>query len=83
MSRYFKEQNWRLIDKLESIGKEKGGHSISQVSLSWMLSKPTITSPIIGPRTLSQLEDNLGSLGLQLTHDEIQILDKTSEWQMD
>ena len=83
VSRYFKEQNWRLIDKLESIGKEKGGHSISQVSLSWMLSKPTITSPIIGPRTLSQLEDNLGSLGLQLTHDEIQILDKTSEWQMD
>ena len=83
VSRYFNEKNWRLIDNLESIGKDKGGHSISQVSLSWMLSKPTITSPIIGPRTLDQLEDNLGSVGLKLTPDETQILDKTSEWQME
>jgi len=80
VSRYFNEQNWRLIEKLESIGKDKGGHSISQVSLSWMLTKPTITSPIIGPRTIGQLEDNLGSVGFQLTPDETQILDKTSEW---
>jgi aryl-alcohol dehydrogenase-like predicted oxidoreductase len=82
-NRYFNEKNWRLIEKLESIGKKYNGYSISQVSLSWMLSKPTVTSPIIGPRTLRQLEDNLGSVGLQLSPDDIQILDEISEWQTD
>lgn len=81
VSRYFNKQNWSLIEKLEAIGKDKGGHSISQVSLAWMLTKPTITSPIIGPRTIGQLEDNLESVGIQLTPEETQILDKASEWQ--
>ncbi len=35
-----------------------------------MLSNPIVTSAIIGPRTLEQLEDNLGALGWALTPDE-------------
>jgi aryl-alcohol dehydrogenase-like predicted oxidoreductase len=79
-SRYFNTQNWELLEKLESLGKEKGGYSISQVSLAWLQNVPTITSPIIGPRTINQLEDNLGSVGLKFTPDEIQILDRASKW---
>ncbi len=64
---------------MEDIGQEKGDKSISQIALAWMLSDQLITSPIIGPRTMDQLTDNLGSAGLRLTQDELQILDKASQ----
>ncbi len=78
VSRYFSPRNWELIDTIEKMGREKGGKSISQIALAWLLSDPLITSPIIGPRTLDQLEDNLGAVGLRLTNEEKQFLDQAS-----
>jgi aryl-alcohol dehydrogenase-like predicted oxidoreductase len=79
-SRYFNEQNWNLLDKIETLGRDKGDFSISQVAISWMLSNPLITSPIIGPRNIDQLEDNIKSLNLNLEIDDIQILNDASGW---
>jgi aryl-alcohol dehydrogenase-like predicted oxidoreductase len=79
-SRYFNTQNWNLLENLETIGKANGDYSISQVSIAWMQTLPTITSPIIGPRTIDQLEDNLGSVGFKLSPSEMQILDEASQW---
>jgi aryl-alcohol dehydrogenase-like predicted oxidoreductase len=62
------------------IGKEKRNSSISQISLAWLLTDPSITSPIIGPRTVDQLKDNLGAVGLRLTSDEMSILNQASDW---
>ena len=64
---------------MEKLGKDKGGKSVSQIALAWMLANPLITSPIIGPRTLKQLEDNLGAVDLNLTEEEVQLLDKASQ----
>jgi aryl-alcohol dehydrogenase-like predicted oxidoreductase len=79
-SRYFNERNWNLLDKMETLGRDIGGFSISQVALSWMLSNPIITSPIIGPRNIEQLEDNIKSLDLHLEIDDIQVLNDASDW---
>ncbi len=79
VKRYFSARNWELLDKLESIGHAKDESSISQIALAWMLSNPLITSPIIGPRTMDQLTDNLGAVGLRLTNDEQQLLDESSQ----
>ena len=79
--RYFSERNWALLDLMEKMGKEKGGYSISQIALAWQLSDPVITSPIIGPRSLEQLQDNLGAAGLRLTAQEKQQLDEASAWE--
>lgn len=76
--RYFSQRNWELLEKMEKLGLDKGDKSISQISLAWLLSDPLITSPIIGPRTMDQLEDNLGAAGLRLTGEEKQILDEAS-----
>jgi aryl-alcohol dehydrogenase-like predicted oxidoreductase len=78
--RYFSDQNWDLLDKMETIGQEKGGYSISQIALAWLLSDPLMTSPIIGPRTLEQLQDNLGAVGLRLAPSEKELLDEASSW---
>jgi aryl-alcohol dehydrogenase-like predicted oxidoreductase len=80
--RYFSERNWALLDKMERMGKEKGGKSISQIALAWLLSDPLVTSPIIGPRDLEQLKDNLGAVGLRLSDDEKKSLDEASDWRV-
>ncbi len=77
--RYFSDRNWKLIGILESIGKAKNA-SISQVALAWLLSDPLVTSPIVGPHTLDQLADNLGSVDLVLTDEEKGELDNASAW---
>lgn len=81
VQRHFTEANWALLEKMEALGKENGGKSVSQIALAWLLANPLITSPIIGPRTLVQLEDNLGAVECELSEEEIQLLDEASQWQ--
>ncbi len=65
---------------MEHIGKEVGGKSISQVALAWLLRRPSITSPIIGPRNLEQLQDNLGATAFSLSDEQYQRLSEASDW---
>lgn len=64
-----------VLDGVEAIAREKGCSS-AQLALSWCRQQPGITSPIIGPRTLEQLEDCLGSLTVTLTPDDLARLDQ-------
>lgn len=50
----------------------------SQVALAWLRQQPGLIIPIIGARTLAQLEDNLGMLGLQLDDEHRHQLDAAS-----
>jgi aryl-alcohol dehydrogenase-like predicted oxidoreductase len=77
--RYFNDRNWDLLDRIETLGRERG-KSISQVALAWQLTDPLITCPIIGPRSLEQLQDNLGAAGFRLSPEEKQALDEASDW---
>jgi aryl-alcohol dehydrogenase-like predicted oxidoreductase len=78
--RYFSQENWDLLEEMDRIGDEKGGKSVSQIALAWLLADPVITSPIIGPRTLDQLQDNLGAVDSKLSSEEKQLLDQASQW---
>ncbi|MEJ5241126.1 MAG: aldo/keto reductase [Anaerolineales bacterium] len=68
--KYFSEENWRLLDEMDKMAEEKEA-SLSQIALAWLLHQPLVTSPIIGPRTPEQLRDNLASLSVSLTPEEI------------
>lgn len=78
--RHFNDRNWALLEKMETMGAEKDGYTISQIALAWLLSDPLVTSPIIGPRSQEQLKDNLGAASLRLTPEEKILLDETSDW---
>jgi aryl-alcohol dehydrogenase-like predicted oxidoreductase len=54
------------------------GCSPARVSLAWLLSKPVVTSVIIGAKRLDQLQDNLATVELTLTRDELTQLDNVS-----
>ena len=73
------ELSWETLDVLKRLGTERG-KTISQMALGWLLSKPSVTSPIIGPRTVKQLEDNLGAVGLSLDDAELSEIDNTTAW---
>ncbi len=71
------ERNWRTLDAVGEIADARGA-TYSQVALAWLLRRPTITSVLLGVRTLDQLEDNLGAVDLQLADDEFSHLDEVS-----
>lgn len=72
-----KEKAYDIIDVMLKTGKDHGV-SAAQIALAWLLTKPAVTSIIIGAKKHEQLLDNIASLKLQLTPDEIQKLDEIS-----
>jgi len=52
------------------------GHDPADVALGWLLSRPGVTAPIIGPRTVEQLDSTLGALDITLTDETLARLDE-------
>jgi aryl-alcohol dehydrogenase-like predicted oxidoreductase len=71
------ERLYDTIDTLVSIA-EAHGVSAAQVALAWLISRPAVTSVIIGARTEEQLTDNLAGASLELSEDELRRLDEVS-----
>jgi aryl-alcohol dehydrogenase-like predicted oxidoreductase len=71
------ERLFAVTDALEAVSAEVG-RSIPQVALAWLLSRPTISSVVIGARNVAQLQDNLAATELQLTAGQVAKLDAAS-----
>jgi aryl-alcohol dehydrogenase-like predicted oxidoreductase len=71
------EYLFSVIDVLEQIATETG-KTVSQVSLNWLLSRPTVSNIVIGARNEEQLKQNLGAVGWKLTSTQIARLDHVS-----
>ena len=72
-----KERVWRILDAMAPIAKAHGC-SPARISLAWLLTKPVVTSVIIGAKRLDQLQDNIAAVDLRLTAEEIKQLDEVS-----
>ena len=58
---------------------EETGATPAQVSLAWLQAQPTVTAPIVGARTVAQLEENLGAADVELTAGQVERLDDAKE----
>lgn len=76
-SLYDNEHTWHVIDTLMAVAQEVG-KTPAQVALNWLLQRPGITAPIIGARTMAQLEDNLGAAGWSLSAEHMERLNQAS-----
>jgi aryl-alcohol dehydrogenase-like predicted oxidoreductase len=72
------ERLFRVVDALDAIAEETG-RTIPQIAINWLLSRPTISSVIIGARNERQLRDNLGAVGWNLTAEQVKRLDEASD----
>lgn len=52
------------------------GEAPADVALAWLLTRPAVTSPIIGPRTMDQLTGSMRAVEMALTEDQLQRLDE-------
>jgi aryl-alcohol dehydrogenase-like predicted oxidoreductase len=71
------ERLFAITDALESISAEIG-HSIPRIALAWLLSRPTVSSIVLGARNVAQLQDNLGATEVKLSGEQIAKLDQAS-----
>jgi len=66
-----------IAEVVKSVAAELG-KTPSQVAIAWTLTNPAVTAPILGVRTLAQLEDNLGALDLSIPRQQLERLERAS-----
>lgn len=67
-------QDYAILARVEKVAA-KLGVSPAQVAYAWVLSKPYVTSPIVGATKLGQLEEAIGALGVRLDAASIRSLE--------
>ncbi len=67
--RYYTDQAMDIVERFLEAAREKG-MTPAQLALAWVLSESRITSPILGARTVEQLQDSLGALEKPLTPED-------------
>src|SRR5688572_25933235 len=72
------ERLYNIIDRVDAIANETG-KTAAQISLNWLLQRPTISNIIIGARNEDQLKQNLDAVGWSLSLDQVKSLDEASE----
>jgi len=74
---YDESKLYDTVDVLVEIS-EAHGVSAAQVALAWLLTRPTVSTVIVGARTDEQLADNLKATELRLSEDELARLERVS-----
>jgi aryl-alcohol dehydrogenase-like predicted oxidoreductase len=73
--KHFSEAAFDVIEFLDGMAAQKDC-TISQLSLAWCAQQPAITSPIIGPHSLDQLEDNLKAVEIEISDEDRERIDE-------
>ncbi len=76
------EKNFNVLYEMDRIALLRKA-SVAQIALAWILADPLVTSPIIGATTIDQLNENIAALGIKLTKDELNTLNKMTSWKQD
>ncbi|WP_233095862.1 aldo/keto reductase [Alicyclobacillus sp. SO9] len=77
-SNYNNEYTWTVIDALFEAATE-AEKTPAQTAINWLLQQSAVTAPIIGARTLEQLENNLGASDWDLTVQQVERLNAASK----
>jgi len=72
-----KDKSYDIIDVITEVGKQYNA-SAAEVALAWVRQQPGITSTIIGAKNIDQLRDNIKSVDIQLSADDLQKIDTVS-----
>jgi len=71
------EHLYNIVDALDEVAEETG-KSVAQVSLNWLLQRPTVANLVVGARNEEQLKQNLAAVGWNLTTEQVKKLDDAS-----
>lgn len=75
-SLYFRDEDFTVADCAAKVAGERGVTS-PQIALAWILSKPYVTSPIIGATKMEHLDQAIAALEIKLSEEEIRRLEES------
>jgi aryl-alcohol dehydrogenase-like predicted oxidoreductase len=64
-----------VVDRTHDVARERGLPA-AQIAMAWLLSKPAVTSPIVGATKPHHLDDALAALSVKLSDDEVKRLEE-------
>ncbi|MFN8474180.1 MAG: aldo/keto reductase [Anaerolineae bacterium] len=73
--RLYSDEDLAIAQRVYDVAEARG-LPMAQVAIAWMLSKPVVTSPIIGVTKAHHLDDAVAAVSVQLTPDEIRHLEE-------
>ena len=72
------ERGDRIVEQLRKIAAEHDA-TPARIALAWLLHQPGVTSVIIGARRIEQFEDNIQSVNIRLSDEELALLNRVSQ----
>jgi len=79
MKKYLNERGFRILKALDDVS-EKYNATPTQVSLAWLMARPSITAPIVSATTIDQLQDLIKAVDLKLDTQSIELLTAASAY---
>lgn len=79
MKKYLNERGFRILKALDDVS-EKHNATPTQVSLAWLMARPSITAPIVSATTIDQLQDLIKAVDLKLDTQSIELLTAASAY---
>ena len=74
-SRYVGQENQPIVAAVQHIAEARGV-PMAQIALAWVLHNPVVAAPIVGPTKPHHLPDAVAALEIQLTEDEVRMLEE-------
>ena len=68
-------ENWEVYDVIQEIAEEVDATPV-QVAIAWVLHKDFVTSPIIGPTSIDELEECVGAVDVSLSEDQMERIEE-------
>ena len=75
-SLYFRDEDFAVAESAAEVAKERGVTG-SQIALAWILSKPYVTSPILGATKMDHLNQAVAALEIKLSDEEVKKLEES------
>lgn len=72
------EQALDAVEMLRPIAA-RYGKTVPQLAVQWLTSRPGVTSPLLGARTVSEIEENVGSVGWTIAPDDLAAIDRLTQ----
>ncbi|RNI27469.1 aldo/keto reductase [Rufibacter immobilis] len=79
VKRFLNERGYRILSALDLVAAKHNANP-AQVSLAWLMARPSITAPIASATSLAQLEDLTKAAHLELSQEDIAALDEASAY---
>ena len=76
--RWISDTNWEVVERLTAFSEARG-HSLLELAMSWLASRPLVASIIAGATTPEQVELNARAVDWQLSADDLAAIDKATQ----